>query len=66
HQRQLVEISSILREQVINIIDQVFNLFETGCQPLASYQKRCQGCSLYESCLPKIAAKVSRYQEVIV
>lgn len=63
HQRQPVEISSILREQVINIIDQVFNLFETGRQPLASYQKRCQGCSLYESCLPKIAAKVSRYQE---
>ncbi len=33
HQRQLVEISSILREQVIHIIDPVFNLFETVHQP---------------------------------
>lgn len=63
HQRQPVEISTTLRQQVISMIEEVFALLQTGNQPLSTYTKRCLGCSLYSACLPKIAAKVKRYQE---
>lgn len=63
HQRQPVEISASLRQEVISTIGGVTNLLQTGKKPPATYTKRCLGCSLYSSCLPKIATKVNRYQE---
>ena len=63
HQRQLIEISEELRRQTITTIQDVTRLLETGGMPPAVYSKRCQGCSLYEQCLPKVVEKVGRYQE---
>ena len=63
HQRQLIEISQELRQQTIATIQDVTRLLETGAMPTAVYNKRCQGCSLYEQCLPKVVEKVGRYQE---
>jgi CRISPR-associated exonuclease Cas4 len=63
HQRQPVEISTELRQQTIAIIEKVRHLLETGDMPPAIYSSRCQGCSLYEQCLPKAADKVKRYRE---
>jgi CRISPR-associated exonuclease Cas4 len=64
HQRRLVEINQDLRQFTIATIKNVTKLLETGAIPLPIYSQRCQGCSLYEQCLPKAADKVHRYQEV--
>ena len=63
HQRQRVEISPELRQQVIATIQAVQTLLETGKMPKAVYSERCQGCSLYSRCLPQAADKVNRYRE---
>jgi CRISPR-associated exonuclease Cas4 len=63
HQRQLIEISEELRRQTIATIQDVTRLLETGAMPAAVYSKRCQGCSLYEQCLPKVVEKIGQYRE---
>ena len=63
HQRQLVEITKELRQSTIATIEAVQRLIFTGVMPKASKTKRCNGCSLYFSCLPQTANKVERYQE---
>lgn len=63
HQRQLVKISEVLRQETIATINAIQFLLQTGTMPPAYYIKRCQGCSLYQQCLPQAAQKVLRYQE---
>jgi CRISPR-associated exonuclease Cas4 len=63
HQRQPVEITEQLRQQTIAAIAAVAHLLQTGTMPPPIYTPRCKGCSLYSQCLPKAAAKVSRYRE---
>lgn len=63
HQRQFVDISPQLREEVIATISAVTILLQTGNRPPAIYSQRCKGCSLYLQCLPEVAVKVTRYQE---
>lgn len=63
HQRQLVEISETLRAEAIANISDIKNLLATGKMPIPVYSKRCQGCSLYQQCLPQAAKKLSRYEE---
>jgi CRISPR-associated exonuclease Cas4 len=63
HQRQLVEITDVLRQETIATIEAVTALLKTGRMPPAVYSPRCKGCSLYQQCLPKAAAKVSQYRE---
>jgi CRISPR-associated exonuclease Cas4 len=65
HQRQLVEISSQLRNLTIATIHDVTRLLETGTMPMAIYSQRCQGCSLESQCLPKAVGKVKNYQEAL-
>ncbi|UKO97867.1 CRISPR-associated protein Cas4 [Nostoc sp. UHCC 0870] len=63
HQRQLVEINQELRQTAISVIESVQQLLFTGRMPTAIKTKRCDGCSLYASCLPQAIDKVRRYQE---
>jgi CRISPR-associated exonuclease Cas4 len=63
HQRQVVEISPELRQETIATIGLVAHILNTGAMPPAVYSPRCKGCSLYDQCLPKAAAKVSKYRE---
>lgn len=63
HQRQLVEITPELRQAAISIIEAVQELLLTGAMPIPIKTKRCDGCSLYASCLPQATDKVKRYQE---
>jgi CRISPR-associated exonuclease Cas4 len=64
HQRQLVEISPQLRQSAIAIVQTLQILLQTGKMPPAIYSKKCQGCSLNQQCLPQVAQKMMRYQEV--
>ena len=63
HQRRTVPITAELRNSAISTIQLVQTLLQTGTMPKAIYSKRCQGCSLYEQCLPQAVDKVKRYQE---
>lgn len=63
HQRQPVEILQELRQSAIATIKAVTALLQSGEMPPAIYSKRCQGCSLYQQCLPKAAERVKRYRE---
>ncbi|MBD2330136.1 CRISPR-associated protein Cas4 [Alkalinema sp. FACHB-956] len=63
HQRVLVELSEGLRRETIETIGRVRELLETGKMPRPEYTPRCQGCSLYERCLPRAAERVRRYRE---
>ncbi|MGB3237336.1 MAG: CRISPR-associated protein Cas4, partial [Geitlerinemataceae cyanobacterium] len=64
HQRQLVEISEELRQETIATIDAVRELLNTGKMPVPIYNKRCNGCSLYQQCLPQVVRKILNYQEL--
>jgi CRISPR-associated exonuclease Cas4 len=63
HQRQVVELSDVLRKETIATIQAVTILLETGRMPPAVYSQRCKGCSLYAQCMPKAADKVNQYRE---
>jgi len=63
HQRELVEITEVLRRETLATIEQVKQLIETGIMPKPIYSKRCKGCSLYAHCLPQAAEKLQRYHE---
>jgi CRISPR-associated exonuclease Cas4 len=65
HQRQAVAIDHNLREQAIATLKALQTLFQTGAMPPAVYSSRCQGCSLYNRCMPRLAQKVRQYQEEI-
>lgn len=53
--RELVIFSDELRNQTCAVINQVKDMFESGVTPKAVYEKKkCQACSLYDLCNPKI------------
>ena len=56
--RELVVFSDELRNQTCTVINQVKDMFESGVTPKAIYEKKkCQSCSLYDLCNPKIMEK---------
>ncbi|WP_017662207.1 CRISPR-associated protein Cas4 [Baaleninema simplex] len=63
HQRQDVLLDEALRQETIETLEAVRQMLHTGKMPPAAYDKRCRGCSLYDSCLPQATAKVDRYRE---
>lgn len=65
HQRQPVAIDRALRERAIAILEAIQILFRTGDMPPAIYSPRCTGCSLHDSCLPRLPEKVRRYREEV-
>jgi len=64
HQRQPIVLSPQLRSQTITTIAVIREVMQTGRMPPAIYGPRCQGCSLYDQCLPQAVNKVNRYQEL--
>ncbi|WP_178863366.1 CRISPR-associated protein Cas4 [Thiomicrorhabdus cannonii] len=52
--RHQVEISETLREETLSIIEATRNLLNSGKTPKAKYEKKCDACSLYELCNPKL------------
>lgn len=63
HQRQLVNLTSELRQSTTTTIKAVQTLLLTGVMPKAIKTKRCDGCSLFSQCLPGAVDKIGRYQE---
>jgi CRISPR-associated exonuclease Cas4 len=50
--RQNIQIGNELRNETINAIEQVHELFRLGATPKAVYGKKCIKCSLIDLCLP--------------
>ncbi len=51
--RYEVSFDASLREQTEKTAQLLHNLFNAGIFPQASYQKKCEKCSLLEICMPK-------------
>ena len=58
-QRYEVEFTPTLREQTERLAARLHTLTRSGKTPLASYQKKCDSCSLYSICLPKMIGRKS-------
>lgn len=55
--RQEVPFDDALREQTLDVIEQVRALFSANTLPRPVYEKRCKACSLIDLCNPKLLAK---------
>ena len=53
--RREVIFDETLRSETIAVIEAVRNLLETETIPAAEFKPRCNGCSLYGTCLPKLS-----------
>jgi CRISPR-associated exonuclease Cas4 len=53
HQRQEVGLTPELREQTEKLAARLHELTRIGRTPLASYEKKCDSCSLLTLCMPK-------------
>ena len=64
HQRQEVALTAELREQTEKLAARLHELTRIGRTPLATYEKKCDSCSLLTLCMPKTAGgrkSVDRY-----
>ncbi|WP_239995660.1 CRISPR-associated protein Cas4 [Nitrincola tibetensis] len=63
--RHPVQISDRLRQRTMEVITAVAQLFASGQTPPAKYEKKCDACSLFDLCNPKVLQKDSsrRYIE---
>ena len=55
--RREVLLDEILRNETIKTIEAVRQLLQTETIPAAELKPRCEGCSLYGICLPKLSDK---------
>jgi CRISPR-associated exonuclease Cas4 len=61
HHREEVILNEALRQETLNIIDQIRALFRNTNPPAAIYSHRCKGCSLYPVCLPREMERARKY-----
>ena len=60
--RREIEFSAELRALTEQAITDLRALFETGVVPAAKFEPRCEECSLYEICLPRLTAQPRRLE----
>ncbi|MBK5291616.1 MAG: CRISPR-associated protein Cas4 [Acidobacteriia bacterium] len=59
-----VRFDAVLRKRTEDIAQRMHELYSAGVTPHAVYAKKCENCSLYNRCLPRMASKratVERY-----
>jgi CRISPR-associated exonuclease Cas4 len=62
--RERVRFNTTLRAKTEELVARMHQLHNEGKTPKAKYSKKCQSCSLYEQCMPKITGiekDVKRY-----
>jgi len=62
--RQSVDLNDQLRQRTLDVIKAVAQLFASGQTPPAKYEKKCNACSLYDLCNPKIMQRDTSSQYV--
>ncbi len=58
--RREVVFDENLRKETVSIIKTVRELLDSALIPAAEFKPRCNGCSLYGTCLPKLSDKAER------
>ena len=58
--RREVVFDDELRNRTISVIESVRNLLDSETIPAAEFKPRCNGCSLYGTCLPKLSDEKER------
>ena len=59
-----VEIDDDLRRSTEEIVHRIHNMLKERIMPDARYERRCDSCSIYDYCLPKLSSrKLSKYIE---
>jgi len=62
--RHPVTFDGSLRTRTESLAARMHELYRTGITPVASYQSKCEGCSLIGRCMPRLLAKppgIARY-----
>lgn len=59
--RHDVVFDKALRDETENAVVQLHRLMESGVTPPPVYSKKCDSCSLYDLCLPKMNRNASKY-----
>lgn len=65
HRRHPVGFDMALRQQTETLCVRLHTLTKTGQTPPAHYEKKCDTCSLKETCLPKSAARHKSAQNYV-
>ncbi|WP_100551439.1 CRISPR-associated protein Cas4 [Caedibacter taeniospiralis] len=52
-----VELTKALRDETLQIVDETRLLLQAGVTPKVKYEKKCNACSLYDLCNPKLTFK---------
>lgn len=55
--REPVDLNAELRQQTLNVINNVRAIFQSGELPRPVYEKKCNACSLIDICNPQLVAK---------
>lgn len=65
--RQVVEFDKTLRDETMLYAKKLHDLIASGNTPKPSYSKKCQSCSLYDICNPKLpdVIKRRRYEDLL-
>lgn len=63
--RLKVELTPTLRNRTEEIAQKVRKMLESGKTPPPEYSKKCDSCSLYDECQPKITGKKQRVKNYI-
>ncbi len=63
--RREVLIDEELRNSVISALQNIRTILETSKVPTACYSSRCEGCSLYKDCLPKLTDSNQREKLIL-
>ncbi len=63
-QRIEIEITQVLREQTLKVVAEIRQMLKVQQIPNAPNDKRCNNCSLINSCLPSVAAEPTRLRGI--
>ncbi|HAT9524530.1 CRISPR-associated protein Cas4 [Fluoribacter gormanii] len=55
--REPVIFDQELRQQTLDVVEQVRALFDSSTTPIAIYSSKCKACSLYDLCNPKLYSR---------
>ena len=61
HRRFPVKFTDELRQEVLRTVAILRNIRDERTVPKAKYSVKCKKCSLYEICMPKVAASADNY-----
>lgn len=65
--RQVVDFDQELRDETIRLAEKLHSLIASSKTPKPVYSKKCQSCSLYDICNPKLPGiiKRKRYEDML-